>query len=118
MISIHAPAKGATGLAICAENASADFNPRSREGSDSAATPGDSLPLHFNPRSREGSDATSLNRQPEDTNFNPRSREGSDVFRTESDSRQDISIHAPAKGATLDGYQDMGGMDGFQSTLP
>ena len=35
-------------------------------------------------------------------NFNPRSREGSDVFRfSDSDSKIAISIHAPAKGATL-----------------
>ena len=77
MISIHAPAKGAT---ICSapdlpvspfqstlprrerlrlfilSGLMPDFNPRSREGSDSA--PGffsDPL-IHFNPRSREGSD--------------------------------------------------------------
>ena len=35
-----------------------------------------------------------------ETNFNPRPREGSDKSAPSSPSRQTISIHAPAKGAT------------------
>ena len=34
-ISIHAPAKGATQLAVLAMGTSYDFNPRTREGCDS-----------------------------------------------------------------------------------
>ena len=33
--------------------------------------------------------------------FNPRSREGSDVYMLEGYSGLEISIHAPAKGATV-----------------
>ena len=78
----------------------------------------------FNPRSREGSDTYNHNITRTFRDFNPRSREGSDIFkdghschcRTKFQStlprreRQieiypqfrsmDISIHAPAKGAT------------------
>ena len=55
-ISIHAPARGATAsqCAICRHG---NFNPRSREGSDSGAGLAVLLCFfYFNPRSREGSD--------------------------------------------------------------
>ena len=99
-ISIHAPAKGATLTRQARIACFSDFNPRSREGSDSRAchrrsarwTFQSTLPrrerlqkpqkrrrcVYFNPRSREGSDVgnrCSFNR---DSHFNPRSREGSD----------------------------------------
>ena len=41
-----------------------------------------------------------------DINFNPRSREGSDKSKEEVVMAKKISIHAPAKGATV---EDMGG---------
>ena len=101
-ISIHAPAKGATAAFSEFPRCSADFNPRSREGSDILTARKDEHCFHFNPRSREGSDETApfhtaaqlvfqstLPRRerpcaatvPTSTpfNFNPRSREGSDV---------------------------------------
>ena len=56
LISIRAPARGATLLQFVYCTGKRNFNPRSREGSD-AAVP--SNPVHlrnFNPRSREGSD--------------------------------------------------------------
>ena len=55
------------------------FNPRSREGSDSDRC-SDSFPCcHFNPRSREGSDVCARHRDALlSMHFNPRSREGSD----------------------------------------
>ena len=77
-ISIHAPAKGATDSMSAVGVGVEDFNPRSREGSDSclfcahsvyfsfqSTLPRRERPLtawimlkfaHFNPRSREGSD--------------------------------------------------------------
>ena len=80
MISIHAPAKGATSALGCAGRRFAYFNPRSREGSDPvqidlvqlnaisihapakgathAAPRCIAIKRHFNPRSREGSDAS------------------------------------------------------------
>ena len=78
-ISIHAPAKGAT----C--QGRRDFAERG----------------HFNPRSREGSDSARAQQTAGQTNFNPRSREGSDDCQMERDKEEDISIHAPAKGATF-----------------
>ena len=58
--------------------------------------------VDFNPRSREGSDPLSDFFLSERSNFNPRSREGSDdvLFRGLHKATP-ISIHAPAKGATI-----------------
>ena len=56
--------------------------------------------MHFNPRSREGSDAEQRTDGKRIKNFNPRSREGSDVGEVMDKAHGDISIHAPAKGAT------------------
>ena len=118
LISIHAPAKGATlegwGNRLYALN----FNPRSREGSDDPIgdkevegilfqstlprrerpeTPRPALPpAHFNPRSREGSD-------------------GGKGVRIEI--TIEISIHAPAKGATMEDIE-WKLQQQFQSTLP
>ena len=101
VISIHAPAKGATyhkrsccrtgafqstlprRERRCAGGARAVgvyFNPRSREGSDTAALPRAPATSYFNPRSREGSDATIAIITTQKRDFNPRSREGSDVL--------------------------------------
>ena len=55
-ISIHAPARGAT-LANARKFCRLyNFNPRSREGSDTEAPQSLSQTHNFNPRSREGSD--------------------------------------------------------------
>ena len=102
MISIHAPAKGATPLIPSTRNIPRNFNPRSREGSDQ-------IPLiqipqlsYFNPRSREGSDFCRTVRYSGTRYFNPRSREGSDrIVPKEGLASYHISIHAPAKGATF-----------------
>ena len=117
-----------------------DFNPRSREGSDyynMALQQYNSISIHapargatrrtypqlselidFNPRSREGSDTGSLLFYAVKGNFNPRSREGSDPRQEIPEQpRVEISIHAPARGAT-----DLLHLSGdgllFQSTLP
>ena len=101
-ISIHAPAKGATAAGIKTVQAEAFQSTLPRRER--------LFPLHnktraqfnFNPRSREGSDATQIMHQTYDSYFNPRSREGSDNG-GDSDCGGicQISIHAPAKGATL-----------------
>ena len=56
LISIHAPARGATSASCRSMSSSANFNPRSREGSDYTFVVHQSPFLNFNPRSREGSD--------------------------------------------------------------
>ena len=79
-ISIHAPARGATHFC---------------EGYLS-------ISIHFNPRSREGSDEGRKSSGTGNRNFNPRSREGSDEFDDIGNpAGKWISIHAPARGATL-----------------
>ena len=55
-ISIHAPAKGATLNLFQQESDEFNFNPRSREGSDEISSSSFDLVFNFNPRSREGSD--------------------------------------------------------------
>ena len=100
-ISIHAPAKGATERLEVQQMLSCDFNPRSREGSDHAASFGSGLICNFNPRSREGSDSNSwqniwINQEFQSTL--PR-RERLICSSTRC-AGINISIHAPAKGAT------------------
>ena len=94
-----------------------NFNPRSREGSDHGRLPGTAAADHFNPRSREGSDSSWTMLLKKLSNFNPRSREGSDKGPKLESQRIGISIHAPVKGAT---YKDKDGkpLPEFQSTLP
>ena len=56
LISIHAPVKGATIGLLKIKQELWNFNPRSREGSDTVQLMIISLVQNFNPRSREGSD--------------------------------------------------------------
>ena len=146
-ISIRAPARGATRCGNCNFRGFGNFNPRSREGSDTSAFAVACKLSNFNPRSREGSDLKAVtrllpsvlfqsalprgerrfkihsqipfkqyfnprSREGSDPcpwvvlfvrkiNFNPRSREGSDIDVLLSNaSVQQISIRAPARGAT------------------
>ena len=96
-ISIHAPARGATICRYFFLPRKADFNPRSREGSDIPDMVSFEPFGNFNPRSREGSD-----------------EEGHFLDRGE----RKISIHAPARGATR--CRDFIPLfyAEFQSTLP
>ena len=85
-------------LAITAKRS--DFNPRSREGSDVKEPFEYGCIVQFQstlPRRER------LNHPPSFilcTDFNPRSREGSDDKLYASAGQFEISIHAPAKGAT------------------
>ena len=139
IISIHAPTKGATQSEESEISSKKYFNPRSHEGSDSAAPERNHRRSYFNPRSHEGSDrvlgvvTTSLTisihaptkgattfpgqRSHDKWYFNPRSHEGSDVKVRIQIHVVAISIHAPTKGATKKVRQESRRM-GFQSTLP
>ena len=55
----------------------------------------------FNPRTREGCDVRKSYLWQCGQNFNPRTREGCDKINAETMRKAYISIHAPAKGATL-----------------
>ena len=56
IISIHAPARGATLYSCRYKRYAINFNPRSREGSDHTPQSPVCIIWDFNPRSREGSD--------------------------------------------------------------
>ena len=123
LISIHAPARGATtpcqhfrcfivkfqSTLPHGERPSGDFpgvapkdfNPRSRTGSDRITRKIRRTAKNFNPRSRTGSDPTAITQLSSIGNFNPRSRTGSDRDRKQGRCQQTISIHAPARGATV-----------------
>ena len=100
-ISIHAPARGATRHGRGGDRGIPHFNPRSREGSDAVGAPTNCSSVYFNPRSREGSDDYDSRSMGTEGYFNPRSREGSDVKIGVKSINAGISIHAPARGATL-----------------
>ena len=124
-ISIHAPARGATALTRLSnptdeifqstlprgerqppgsddDGLERNFNPRSREGSDQIFHTLCGFCGNFNPRSREGSDCMCRIRRFYLVHFNPRSREGSDLsLPEETTTTHIISIHAPARGATI-----------------
>ena len=95
-----------------------DFNPRSREGSDLTSAFKNKYKNDFNPRSREGSDYPEFTGRLLNMHFNPRSREGSDEKRPHRFDRLRISIHAPAKGATVSTSCPRQSIQQFQSTLP
>ena len=71
----------------------------------------------FNPRSHEGSDRLSLSGGGWSGCFNPRSHEGSDPDWILYKQGRCVSIHAPTKGATSSGINDLSCLV-FQSTLP
>ena len=103
-ISIRAPARGATTTV----NISCTFTqfqsalPRGERPfrNSSALVKFD----YFNPRSREGSDDNIVNSVFPMPYFNPRSREGSDQMDRIMGYSMDISIRAPARGATGEHY--------------
>ena len=117
-ISIHAPAKGATVKFYKDGHTEINFNPRSREGSDCNTEVFGFSYRDFNPRSREGSDVYIFAVFRHNKNFNPRSREGSDVYDFGDITYNRISIHAPAKGATVSEDCQERIPSIFQSTLP
>ena len=117
----------------------ADFNPRSREGSDAIFKHIYLLQIDFNPRSREGSDAAdglifpaghiSIHAPARGATLPPphlpclniisihAPARGATACKSAVTELLDISIHAPARGATLE--MDQMWKDGlFQSTLP
>ena len=106
LISIHAPARGAT-AATHNHVRSSRFQstlPRGERRCSPFSSP--MTNSNFNPRSREGSDGWSLTTASMTEYFNPRSREGSDqALYDVTSTRYQISIHAPARGATYSFYK-------------
>ena len=100
VVSIHAPAWGATIALVVQLGIAIGFDPRSRVGSDAALPSSLSAQTSFDPRSRVGSDHAYRASEPRSAGFDPRSRVGSDNPRRQALQRFDVSIHAPAWGAT------------------
>ena len=138
-ISIHAPARGATQSLRIRSSRSRNFNPRSREGSDLCV--GVPLTILFGfqstlPRGERqllsqigrctwvfqstlprGERRFTFAEQTHKSDFNPRSREGSDQASSRANIVTGISIHAPARGATIASIR-WTTVNTFQSTLP
>ena len=100
-ISIHAPARGATAPASVDVIGLADFNPRTREGCDMRSIVRCVHRADFNPRTREGCDACRppmFKTRSKFQSTHPRGvRRYVDIY---SLFHNFISIHAPARGAT------------------
>ena len=95
-VSIHAPARGATKLQEGLFHFLSSFNPRARTGRDDSSTCSNFRSGGFNPRARTGRDCPS----------HPRRLSCA------------VSIHAPARGATMARAEVVVGDDAFQSTRP
>ena len=93
------------------------FNPRSRAGSDPVELITPCILAGFNPRSRAGSDHRRSGKPYTTKRFNPRSRAGSDPVTEDGWYYQQVSIHAPVRGATFNSRMSPF-MKSFQSTLP
>ncbi len=138
--SIHTPAKGAT-IGFCLSGIPFIVSIHAPAKGATPAQPADcEHPTSFDPRSREGSDGKALCRIMRCAGFDPRSREGSDEFDVVHGSELEfrstlprrerprqhfqcfpfvrVSIHAPAKGATLRSLALILERLRFRSTLP
>ena len=101
-VSIHAPARGATCQPHDAERDHSCFNPRAREGRDGLLSRNVTMGKSFNPRAREGRDETSCSWRTKAYRFqSTRPRGARPVFARLTGILRYVSIHAPARGATL-----------------
>ena len=117
-ISIHAPARGATPSHNLTPAYRTDFNPRSREGSDEYIFTLMVQQVRFQSTLPRGERRMTVQIFQILAYFNPRSREGSDQnLRWKISAATEISIHAPARGATTANW-GLSVTQKFQSTLP
>ena len=98
-VSIHAPAMGAT-LQNAVHISGGCFNPRSRDGSDAALADQSFSTSSFNPRSRDGSDLRMPKRILHMQVSIHAPAMGATFCRMEANAKKYVSIHAPAMGAT------------------
>jgi len=77
-VSIHAPARGATGKAGDPRTIGLCFNPRARAGRDAGSRRARRPRLCFNPRARAGRDFIRIRKTKNQKGFNPRARAGRD----------------------------------------
>ena len=100
-ISIHAPARGATSFSETSVSCSCYFNPRSRKGSDAVSDAQSSDVQLFQSTLPQGERQQLETGLSYSSYFNPRSRKGSDDDGINYVIINGISIHAPARGATV-----------------
>ena len=120
LVSIRAPAKGATRPSRYAFLISSSFDPRSREGSDRAEHIDQFRNCRFDPRSREGSDRSELARRGRMLTVSIRApaKGATPAAGTSMTGRHRVSIRAPAKGATCARPWGPQGWLMFRSALP
>ena len=100
-VSIHAPARGATSCGEDNFRSEWSFNPRSRTGSDNVLVHVLLAPLCFNPRSRTGSDTSCSLSSANFLRFQSTLPHGERLkVDSLSEALTNVSIHAPARGAT------------------
>ena len=120
-VSIHAPARGATPASAYRAIRMDGFNPRPRAGGDAEVL---ALDVNgwagFNPRPRAGGDWTTLNGLTllTDVSIHAPARGATCCADVGSLGTSLVSIHAPARGATRIGCTDGGLRGWFQSTPP
>ena len=112
-VSIHAPAWGATQNRTDTEQ----FQSTPPHGGRQDQPPLARQRLGFNPRPRMGGDKMAEGRLTQLARFNPRPRMGGDITTTSLLHRTQVSIHAPAWGATVS-FSDGNIGYLFQSTPP
>ena len=78
IVSIHAPAGGATWIFVGQQTTKESFNPRARGGRDPAISRLASCIHRFNPRARGGRDLHWILQLTALSSFNPRARGGRD----------------------------------------
>ena len=118
-VSIHAPARGATRAAQTGQDGHQGFNPRARTGRDRARLPGHDRLRRFNPRARTGRDILCMRDGQVIVMFQstrPHGARQTDSEYPASDGY--VSIHAPARGATGEGWGACRLLCEFQSTRP
>ena len=94
------------------------FNPRTRTGCDLGADERVPTTITFNPRTRTGCDGFERSASSILTAFNPRTRTGCDDDAAEEAEVMELSIHAPARGATASSRSFRAINCSFQSTHP
>ena len=115
-VSIHAPAREATRAGIL-DVPVMWFQSTPPRGKRLGATTRTRLVNCFNPRPRAGSDSLRYDKRSTTDGFNPRPRAGSDIQAVKRSFRKNVSIHAPAREATIPISEPTGGAV-FQSTPP
>ena len=117
IVSIHAPAWGATKSSFGCRGSSAVSIHAPSWGATRSGREQYRDRSRFNPRTRVGCDAHIAERIGEHVGFNPRTRVGCDITGSQFQIAAQVSIHAPAWGATPRVLPMMGGQE-FQSTHP